>query len=55
MSERKKIDMIELINKIKKKGMRVGVFPVTENSWKDIGQWPEYRKNTNALTVFPNL
>lgn len=32
----------ELINVIIKRGGKVGVFPVSENSWKDIGEWGEY-------------
>lgn len=34
-----------LIEKIKKRGGRVGVFPVSEGSWKDIGEWDEYFKH----------
>ena len=30
--------------KIKEKGGKVGVFPVSEKSWIDIGQWDEYIK-----------
>jgi NDP-sugar pyrophosphorylase family protein len=33
-----------LIEKLKKQNRRVGVFPVSENSWKDIGEWKEYLK-----------
>lgn len=33
-----------LIEKIRKTGGRVGVFPVSEKSWKDIGNWKEYNK-----------
>lgn len=33
-----------LIKKIKKRDGRVGVFPVSEKSWKDIGEWDEYLK-----------
>jgi dTDP-glucose pyrophosphorylase len=33
-----------LIEKIKKRKGRVGVFPVSEKSWKDIGNWDEYLK-----------
>jgi len=33
-----------LIEKLTKSGGKVGVFPVSENSWKDIGEWPEYLK-----------
>lgn len=34
----------ELIEKIQQKGEQVGVFPVSEGSWKDIGEWDEYLK-----------
>lgn len=33
-----------LIEEIRRKGGRVGVFPVSEKSWKDIGNWKEYNK-----------
>jgi len=33
-----------LIDKLKKEGGRIGVFPVSEGSWKDIGEWSEYIK-----------
>jgi dTDP-glucose pyrophosphorylase len=32
----------DLIEKIKQKQGKVGVFPVSEKSWKDIGEWNEY-------------
>ena len=32
----------ELIEKIRHKKGKVGVFAVSEKSWKDIGEWPEY-------------
>lgn len=35
----------DLIDNIKKRGGKVGVFPVSEKSWKDIGEWDEYLKN----------
>jgi dTDP-glucose pyrophosphorylase len=35
----------ELINILMDENKNVGVFPVSENSWKDIGDWPEYLKN----------
>ena len=34
----------QLMEKIKAKGGRVGCFPVSEHSWKDMGEWPEYLK-----------
>ena len=33
-----------LMEKIKTRGGRVGCFPVSENSWHDMGEWPEYLK-----------
>ena len=44
-------DMTDLINKSQAKGMKVGVFPVSEKSWSDIGQWEEY-SNTMKNFVF---
>lgn len=35
----------DLIHNIKKRNGKVGVFPVSEKSWKDIGEWDEYLKN----------
>ncbi len=34
-----------LIDNIMKRKGRVGVFPVSEGSWKDIGEWDEYYKS----------
>jgi NDP-sugar pyrophosphorylase family protein len=39
----------QLIEKIKLRGARVGCFPVSENAWKDMGEWPEYLKMINVL------
>ena len=44
-----KFDMTELLDKVGKSKMRVGVFPIPENSWMDIGQWSEYNKNINKI------
>lgn len=33
-----------LINRLMEEKRRVGVFPVSEKSWKDIGEWKEYFK-----------
>lgn len=40
-----------LIEKIRSENRRVGVFPVSEKSWTDIGNWDEYAKYTN-LQIF---
>lgn len=35
----------DLIQKIMDREGKVGVFPVSEKSWRDIGEWDEYLKN----------
>lgn len=48
--ENKFFHITHLIEKIHQNGGNVGVFPVSEKSWKDIGEWDEYLKqNRNAL------
>lgn len=34
----------QLMEKVKARGGRVGCFPVSENAWHDMGEWPEYLK-----------
>ncbi len=41
-----------LIDKIKKNGGQIGVYPVSEKAWIDVGQWAEYRK---ALKVIEGI
>ena len=38
-----------LIEEIKACGMNVGVYPIAEGSWIDVGQWAEYRKALDLL------
>lgn len=38
-----------LMEKVQARGGRVGCFPVSEHSWKDMGEWPEYLKMINVL------
>jgi dTDP-glucose pyrophosphorylase/predicted transcriptional regulator len=38
----------ELIENIKNRNGRVGVFPISEKSWKDIGEWAEYLRNIDV-------
>ncbi len=38
-----------LMEKVKTRGGRVGCFPVSEHSWHDMGEWPEYLKMINVL------
>lgn len=37
----------DLIEKVKKSNKKIGVYPISENSWIDIGEWVEYK---NAIT-----
>jgi dTDP-glucose pyrophosphorylase len=39
----------DLIEKVKDQGGKVGVYPISEKSWIDVGQWDEYRKSLAAL------
>jgi len=41
-----------LMDKVQGNGGRVGVYPVSEGAWVDVGQWAEYR---NALKVIENI
>mgnify|MGYP003975705503 CR=1 FL=1 len=37
-------DITDLIEDAKNKGKKIGVFPIDEDAWIDIGQWTEYQK-----------
>ena len=39
----------QLIEKAKEQGKRVGIYPVDEDSWTDVGQWTEYKKALDTL------
>lgn len=41
----------DLIKKIQLRGGRVGVFPVSEKSWRDIGDWEKYLEVINLSKV----
>lgn len=49
--ENKFFHITELIDKIRKRNGRIGVFPVSERSWFDIGEWKEYQ---NTLMQYEN-
>jgi dTDP-glucose pyrophosphorylase len=42
-------DFNELINQLMLSNKRIGVFPVSEKSWIDVGQWDEYKKSLGFL------
>lgn len=45
------LDMTDLISKAIENGEEVGIFPVTENSWLDIGEFSEMKKTIEKLGV----
>ena len=47
--QNKAFDMTDLIEKMLKEGERVGVFPIDDNSWIDLGQWEQYRDAIKRL------
>lgn len=42
-------NMTDLIDKVRKSGGTIGVYPISEKSWLDIGEWPEYKKTVARL------
>jgi Nucleoside-diphosphate-sugar pyrophosphorylase involved in lipopolysaccharide biosynthesis/translation initiation factor 2B, gamma/epsilon subunits (eIF-2Bgamma/eIF-2Bepsilon) len=40
----------QLIKDAKSEGKKVGVFPIDDDAWIDIGQWAEYKEAINKLT-----
>ena len=45
----KKLDMNTLINKIKAKKFKIGIYPINEKSWIDVGQWDKYNKFVSKI------
>ena len=45
----KKIDFPDLIKKAKQNKKKIGIYPIEENSWFDVGQWTEYSKTLEAI------
>jgi NDP-sugar pyrophosphorylase family protein len=49
--ENQQYHITDLIKTVKNNGGRIGVFPISEKSWIDIGQWDEYRKSLKSLRI----
>jgi len=49
--QNKPFDITDLIKILMENGKKIGVFPVSEKSYIDIGQWGEYKKNMKYLVV----
>jgi len=50
--DNKLFHITQLIDKVKESGASIGVYPVSEKAWIDVGQWAEYRK---ALKVIEDI
>lgn len=44
-----KFDFVDLIKKAKIKKKKIGIYPVAEDKWIDIGQWNEYQKAADII------
>ena len=49
--ENTKFDIPEVISAAQENQLKVGVFPVDEKSWIDVGHWEEYHKAINRLSA----
>ena len=47
--ENQKFHITDLVKKVKEKGGKVGVFSISEKSWKDVGELKEYRKTVRLM------
>jgi len=47
--ENKFFHMTHLIEKIKLRNGKIGVFPISEGSWQDIGEWKTYLNNNQVI------
>lgn len=44
MPYNRKIDFNELVHLVKKRKLKVGIYPVEDKNWSDVGQWSEIKK-----------
>ena len=49
--EDKSFHITDLIECVKNNGGTIGVFPISEKSWEDVGDWDEYRKTLNKISI----
>jgi len=47
--ENQEFHITNLINSTKTNGGKIGVFPISEDAWIDVGQWEEYQKSIRRL------
>ncbi len=41
----------DLMNAVKESGGKVGVFPISSESWMDTGEWSEYKKTVSKMNL----
>lgn len=51
LQKNKRIDFPEIIEKCRKTGKKIGVFPIGENDWMDMGQLDELEKMKQRLEI----
>jgi len=44
-------NMTDLIDALQNQNRKIGVYPISEKSWIDIGQWEQYKNAVNSLKV----
>lgn len=45
----KPFDMTDLITKLKVNGKKISIYPIQNEKWYDVGEWPQYNKVLNTL------
>ena len=45
----KKYHITNLIADSKSKGKKIGVYPIDDNAWIDVGEWSQYRQAVKKL------
>ena len=41
--------MTDLIKVARKKKMQIGIYPIEDSNWLDVGQWSEYKKTSKIF------
>jgi len=44
INKSQKLDFDQLIKKLKLKKKKIGIFPISEKNWTDVGEWSDYNK-----------
>lgn len=48
------MDANELLSRCKELDLKVGLYPISEKNWIDVGEWEEYRKTASLFTTNEN-